>query len=87
MNKSNEYATSQPVSVTITDDKVTVILADGREISNPLKWFPWLAEATSEQQANYELWPFSVDWPDLDNGLDVEGMLRGIQPKSPVSTL
>jgi hypothetical protein len=71
-----------PTDIIITDKKLTVILADGREISNPLDWFPWLANATPEQRANYELSPFSIDWLDLDNGVDIEGMLRGIKPKA-----
>lgn len=77
------YANSRPITVTITGDKVIVTLADGREISNPLAWFPWLAGATPQQQAHYELWPFSIDWSDLDNGLGIEGMLRGIRPRMP----
>jgi hypothetical protein len=79
----SDYANSDPAGVKIENGKVTVTLKDGREISNPLEWFPWLANATPEQQANYELWPFSIDWPDLDEGLDIEGMLRGIRPKQP----
>jgi len=72
-----------PIEVIITDTKLTVILEDGREISNPIARFPWLANATPQQRANYELSPFSIDWLDLDNGVDIEGMLRGIKPKTP----
>lgn len=57
---------------------VTVTLADGRRISNPLAWFPWLERANAAQRANVDLDAFSVYWPDLDEGLDVEGMLRSI---------
>lgn len=76
---------TKPIDVIIDDKNLTVILADGRGISNPLEWFPWLMNATPEQRANYELSPFSIDWLDLDNGVDIEGMLRGIKPKSPIS--
>jgi hypothetical protein len=75
------YDTDRPVDVSIHDGKVWVTLADGRTIANPLKWHPWLANATPDQQANVELNIFSVDWPELDEGLDVEGMLRGIRPR------
>ncbi|MBN1966574.1 MAG: DUF2442 domain-containing protein [Anaerolineae bacterium] len=71
----------RPIAVEIRDGAVWVTLADGRVIGNPLDWHPWLADATPAQQANYELCPFSVDWPDLDEGLDIEGMLRGIRPR------
>lgn len=75
-----------PVAVTIRDGKVWVTLADGRDISNPLEWHPWLANATPEQQATVELNAFSVDWPDLDEGLDIQGMLMGIRPSTSHST-
>jgi hypothetical protein len=69
-----------PIDVMLTDTKITIVLSDGREISNPLDWFPWLKDAPKAQQDNYELWHFSIDWPDLDNGIDIEGMLQGIRP-------
>ncbi|MBN1565959.1 MAG: DUF2442 domain-containing protein [Anaerolineae bacterium] len=83
MNNPFEFnpGTDRPVEVIIRDEKVWVTLADGRVIANPLHWHPWLANATPEQQANVELNVFSVDWPDLDEGLDIEGMLRGIRPR------
>ena len=73
-------AKDRPVAVEFGDDAVWVTLADGRVIGNPLEWHPWLAQATPEQRANVDLRAFSVDWPDLDECLDVEGMLRGIRP-------
>ncbi len=74
------YETDCPFAVKFDDDRVWVTLADGRVIGNPLAWHPWLANATSEQRVNVELNPFDVWWPALDEGLDIEGMLRGIQP-------
>lgn len=74
----------RPVSVSIENGEVRVKLADGRLIGNPLEWHVWLANATPKQQANYELYPMSVFWPDLDEGLDIQGMLMGIRPKQPV---
>ena len=68
----------RPIAVAFDDSNVWVELADGRWIGNPLTWHPWLATATPQQRANTDLRAFSVDWPDLDNGLDIEGMLRGI---------
>ncbi len=79
MNSYN-HETDRPVAVEFTEDTVWVTLADGRVIGNPLAWHPWLMTATSEQRANVELNPFDLWWPDLDEGLDVEGMLRGIRP-------
>ena len=56
-------------------------MADGRTIANPLEWHPWLTQAAPGQQALVELRVFSVDWPDLDEGLDLQGMLLGIRPR------
>lgn len=73
--------TSRPVGVRIADGKVIVTLEDGREISNPLSWHKWLEQAAPEQRANVEFHNHSIDWLDLDEGLDIEGMLRGVKPK------
>lgn len=76
----------RPVAVRIQDGFVSVTLADGRIISNPLAWHPWLEQATPSQQGHVELHAFSVDWPDLDEGLDIQGMLNGIPSAPPVKT-
>jgi len=73
--------TDRPVAVALRDGRVWVTLADGRIIANPLAWHPWLANAPGDQQQQYELYPFSIYWPELDEGLDIEGMLRGIRPR------
>jgi len=77
------YETDHPVAVAFEGAEVVVRLADGRRIGNPLVWFPWLEHASAAQRANFQLGAFSVFWPDLDEGLDVEGMLRGIRPRQP----
>ncbi len=76
-------AKDRPISVEIKGGLVLVTLADGRVIGNPLDWHPWLANASHKQQARVELHHYSVDWPDLDEGLDIQGMLMGIHPKYP----
>jgi len=70
--------------VEVTDDELTVVLADGRRISAPLAWFPRLLRATPEQRANWELLGDGegIHWPDADEDLSVSGLLRG----TPVST-
>lgn len=73
-----KFRAEQPVGVEIKNNQVSVTLADGRIISNPLDWHPWLKNATPVQQSNVELWVFSIWWPDLDEGLDIEGMIRNI---------
>ena len=66
------------VSVTIAPDELIVTLADGRRVSVPLAWFPKLARATAGQLQNYELLGDGegILWPDLDEDVSVEGLLR-----------
>jgi uncharacterized protein DUF2442 len=64
----------------VTDDRLTVILADGRELSAPLAWFPRLLEATDEQRRN---WRFigrgqGIHWPDIDEDISVASLLRAV---------
>lgn len=56
-----------------------VDLMDGRTISVPLLWYPRLAHATVEQRANWETCGggYGIHWPDLDEDLSTEGLLRG----------
>ena len=56
-------------------------LADGREIGNPLSWHPWLEKTTQTQRDHVELYELSVYWPDLDDGLDVEEIMKGMPPR------
>ena len=61
-----------PLSVSVFSGRVWVTLDDQRVIGLPLAAFPWLEEATPEQQHNYQASPISVYWPDLEDGIDME---------------
>ena len=65
--------------VAVTDDELSVLLADGRRISVPLAWFPRLLRATPAQRARFELIGDGqgIHWPDIDEDLSVAGLLRG----------
>jgi len=56
------------VDVTIGADALHLVLADGREISAPLEWFPRLRDASDEARANWRLIGHGqgVHWPTLD---------------------
>jgi hypothetical protein len=74
--------------VRITDDDLVVDLADGRTISVPLAWYPRLLHATPEQRENWRIagGGFGIHWPDIDEDLSTEGLLRGApasQPSTP----
>lgn len=70
----------EPVgSVEFSEEFLTVGLKDGRRISVPLEWYPRLAHASREQLQNWLLCAggYGIHWPDLDEDLSTEGMLRG----------
>ena len=65
--------------VSVTEDELSVSLMDGRTITVPLAWYPRLADATPEQRAHWEVSGagYGIHWPDLDEDLSTEGLLRG----------
>ncbi|MCL5994756.1 MAG: DUF2442 domain-containing protein [Chloroflexi bacterium] len=67
------------IKVTVTDNKLTVDLDDGRSISVPLEWYPRLLHASLEERANWRLLGegYAIEWPDLDEYIGVEGLLAG----------
>jgi hypothetical protein len=65
------------VDVTTTPDSLQVILADGREISAPLVWFPRLLNATEEQRSQWRLigGGIGIHWLPVDEDISVESLL------------
>ncbi|MCU0650494.1 MAG: DUF2442 domain-containing protein [Gemmatimonadaceae bacterium] len=65
------------VDVACSDVSLRVVLADGRELTAPIEWFPRLREATPEQRDNWR--PIGggigIHWPDLDEDISVAGLL------------
>ena len=68
------------VTVEVTDQAIVARLADGRVVSVPLEWSWRLKEATPAQRKNWEIIGDGqgVHWPDVDEDISVEGMLRGV---------
>jgi len=66
------------VDVTVTDEHVVIVLADGRELSAPLTWFPRLVEATPDQRRNWRLIGrgHGIHWPDVDEDISVASLLK-----------
>lgn len=73
-------------SVTFSEASIIVDLMDGRSISVPLEWYPRLAKASREQLENWKKSAagYGIHWPDLDEDLSVEGLLRGAPAPSPM---
>jgi hypothetical protein len=72
-------ADERVVDVTFARDTMSVALRDGRTIIIPLTWYPRLLNATPTQR---KIWRvagggYGIHWPELDEDLSTEGLLRG----------
>lgn len=65
--------------VVVTEDALTVSLADGRILSVPLTWYPRLWHGTADERGRWQLIGDGrgIHWPDLDEDISVEGLLEG----------
>lgn len=65
--------------VRVSEDALMVDLMDGRTISVPLVWYPRLLGGTPKQRSNWKVCAagYGIHWPDLDEDLSTEGLLRG----------
>ena len=72
-------ARPRAVSVTVTDDTLSVDLDDGRTISIPIGWYPRLAHGTPAERASLQISSagYGIHWPDLDEDIGIEGLLLG----------
>ena len=70
----------QPLAVDVScnNEALNVSLADGREISVPLEWYPRLLDATPKDRNNWQLigGGLGIHWEDLDEDVTVESLLR-----------
>lgn len=65
------------VAVTVTDEAVHVRLADGREVSAPLEWFPRLRAASPASRLRWRLigGGGGIHWDDADEDISIAGLL------------
>jgi hypothetical protein len=70
-------------TVLVSDDELTVGLADGRVITVPLVWFPRLLRASAPARSKWELLGDGegIHWPEVDEDLSVEGLLAGYRAR------
>ena len=66
-------------AVQVTDDTLSVELADGRTIAVPLEWYLRLAHATAQERS---AWRFigggsGIHWSALDEDISIENLLFG----------
>ena len=67
---------SPPVAVRFDAKNLVIALADGRELTVPLTWYPDLVEASPAQRAAFELTPTGVRWPTFSEEASIADILR-----------
>ena len=65
------------VDVAVDEAALRFVLADGREISAPLEWFPRLRDASASQRHNWRLIGkgVGVHWPEIDEDIAVSTLM------------
>jgi hypothetical protein len=58
-------------------DSLHIVLADGREVSAPLEWFPRLRDATDAQRKKWRLIGdgVGIHWEEIDEDIETESLL------------
>jgi hypothetical protein len=77
MTSSGIWKEPRAVGIEFGNDAFTVRLADGRELSVPLEWFPRLRDASPEQRRHHRMIGngIGIHWEDIDEDISVEGLL------------
>jgi hypothetical protein len=78
-----EIRTALATGVAVSEDTLSVELADGRTIAAPLAWYPRLARATAEERRTWRLIAQGrgIHWPAIDEDISVANLLAG-QPSA-----
>ncbi|HWY19880.1 MAG TPA: DUF2442 domain-containing protein [Candidatus Acidoferrum sp.] len=84
MSFSASAADERVLDVQSADDALSVSLQDGRVITVPLVWYPRLLNATPAQRRNWKIagGGYGIHWPDLDEDLSTERLLRGARTET-----
>jgi hypothetical protein len=82
---SSEIETREALAthVDVSDETLSVDLADGRSIAAPLAWYPRLVHASAEERGSWRLIGSGrgIHWPALDEDVSVANLLAG-QPSA-----
>ena len=79
MNTSQPNPGERVRDVYFTRATLAVDVVDGSSIMVPLTWYPRLLDASMEQRSHWKISGagYGIHWPDLDEDLSTEGLLRG----------
>ena len=70
---------ARALSLSLSDEALSVDLVDGRTVIVPLVWYPRLWHGSKHERNNFEIFGDGayVHWPELDEDLTVAGLLEG----------
>jgi hypothetical protein len=71
------------IGVVVSEDTLSVELADGRTIAAPLAWYPRVSHGTTQERNSWRLIGNGqgIHWPALDEDISVDNLLAG-QPSA-----
>lgn len=77
VTKAQPHLSPLATNVRVDNEKLTVCLADGREVSVPLAWFPRLQSATPAQREQWRLIGdgVGIHWEAVDEDISVPRLL------------
>lgn len=77
MSTSGTSGEPRAQAVGFVSDGLMVQLKDGRSLTVPLEWFPWLRDASEADRQNDELYAdgYAIHWPTLDGYISIPGLL------------
>lgn len=80
-------ADERVAGVQFVTDSLSVSLKDGRSITVPLTSYPKLLKASDAERENWQVCGggYGIHWPDVDEDLSTEGLLRGAPAPHPQS--
>lgn len=87
MSSSSPESQAVATRLIVSEDTLSVELADGRTVTAPLAWYPRLVHATEAERSN---WRFiargkGIHWPAIDEDISVANLLAG-QPSTESQT-
>ena len=81
-----EIEDARPVRAICDAKSVRITLADGRELTAPLWWYPRLLNAAPAKWDVVEFMPMGIHWPEIDEDISVASILRGQKAPGAVDT-
>ncbi len=78
-----ESPVATATGVIVSDDTLSVELADGRTIAVPVAWYPRLTHATEAERGSWRLIAGGrgIHWPAIDEDISITNLLAG-QPSN-----